>query len=98
MVSVVAEPEPADVYNLTVAGQPEYFANGLLVHNCADALRYLLVNLGSGPEFVIFDTVSAQVVPATFGPYAHAAPDFQTSPWWEQPAPADGGEQDPLWF
>ena len=25
------------MYNLTVAGLPEYFANGLLVHNC---LRY----------------------------------------------------------
>ena len=30
--------EPSDVYNLTVEGQPEYFANGVLVHNC----RYLL--------------------------------------------------------
>lgn len=29
------------VYNLTVAGTPEYFANGVLVHNC-DALRYAL--------------------------------------------------------
>jgi len=29
------------VYNLTVAGPSEYFANGLLVHNC-DALRYAL--------------------------------------------------------
>lgn len=29
------------VYNLTVLGEPEYFANGILVHNCPDALRYL---------------------------------------------------------
>lgn len=28
----------APVYNLQVAGTPEYFANGVLVHNC---LRYL---------------------------------------------------------
>jgi hypothetical protein len=40
----------ADVYNLTVEGEPEFFANGVLVHNC-DALRYLLVNLGTAPMF-----------------------------------------------
>lgn len=28
------------VYNLSVDEQPEYFANGILVHNCMDALRY----------------------------------------------------------
>lgn len=27
------------MFNLTVADQPEYFANGILVHNC-DATRY----------------------------------------------------------
>lgn len=32
------------VYNLTVADTPEYFANGLLVHNCLDALRYAIVS------------------------------------------------------
>lgn len=26
--------EPVPVYNLTVAGTPEYYANGVLVHNC----------------------------------------------------------------
>lgn len=30
----------APVYNLTVSGQHEYFANGVLVSNC-DTLRYL---------------------------------------------------------
>jgi len=30
---------PTAVFNLTVAGQPEYFASGVLVHNC-DAMRY----------------------------------------------------------
>jgi phage terminase large subunit-like protein len=34
----------APVYNLTVANQPEYFANGVLVHNC-DALVWALTNL-----------------------------------------------------
>ncbi|MGH9208641.1 MAG: hypothetical protein ACRD1G_19170, partial [Acidimicrobiales bacterium] len=29
------------VYNLRVGGTPEYFANGVLVHNC-DALNYAL--------------------------------------------------------
>lgn len=32
----------ADVYNLTVLEQPEYYANGVLVHNCLDASRYAL--------------------------------------------------------
>jgi hypothetical protein len=28
------------VYDLTVEGEHEYFANGILVHNCLDAIRY----------------------------------------------------------
>ena len=35
----VTEETPGPVYNLTVQGQPEFFANGILVHNC-DAARY----------------------------------------------------------
>lgn len=30
----------APVFNLSVAGIPEYFANGILVHNCADSALY----------------------------------------------------------
>ena len=30
----------SDVYNLTVAEKPEFYANGILVHNCQDATRY----------------------------------------------------------
>lgn len=30
------------VYDLTVEGAPEFFASGILVHNCIDALRYAL--------------------------------------------------------
>jgi hypothetical protein len=30
------------VYDLTVEGEHEFFANGILVHNCIDALRYSL--------------------------------------------------------
>ena len=32
------------VYNLTVLGPPEFFANGVLVHNCLDSLRYALLS------------------------------------------------------
>ena len=35
------ERESVMVYDLTVEGQHEYFANGVLVHNCLDALRYV---------------------------------------------------------
>lgn len=34
------------VFNLTVEDQPEFFANGVLVHNCLDAGRYLLMGRG----------------------------------------------------
>lgn len=30
------------VYDLTIEGQPEFFANGILVHNCIDGIRYSL--------------------------------------------------------
>jgi len=40
----------AKVYNITVEGEHEYFANGLLVSNC-DAFRYLVINvLDIAPE------------------------------------------------
>jgi hypothetical protein len=40
-VLTVTEAGKADlVYDLTVQDQPEFFANGVLVHNCIDALRY----------------------------------------------------------
>jgi phage terminase large subunit len=32
------------VYDLTIEGQPEFFANGILVHNCIDGIRYSLVD------------------------------------------------------
>lgn len=37
-----ALPHTATVYNITVLDCPEYFANGILVHNCADAARYIM--------------------------------------------------------
>ncbi len=38
------------VYNLQVDGAHEFYANGVLVHNC-DSLRYLLINIGGGAQF-----------------------------------------------
>jgi phage terminase large subunit len=38
----VGESRSAKVYDLTVADAHEYFANGLLVHNCLDGVRYFL--------------------------------------------------------
>lgn len=32
------------VYDLTIDGQHEFFASGILVHNCIDGLRYGLVD------------------------------------------------------
>ena len=40
----------ADVYNLTVDGVHEYFANGILVHNCADAAVYGCLSRPYTPE------------------------------------------------
>ena len=50
-VEAVAVGGTADVYGLqTKNGRPEFFANGVLVHNC-DCLRYLLQTLeGAKPE------------------------------------------------
>ena len=44
VVSVCAVNKRADVYNIEVAECPEYFANGILVHNCVWAIRHLLVD------------------------------------------------------
>ena len=35
----------SDVYNLSVAELPEFFANGVLVHNCKDEERYFLLTM-----------------------------------------------------
>ena len=32
-----------EVYDLTIDGEHEYFANGVLVHNCIDASRYYVL-------------------------------------------------------
>ena len=48
LARVAVEPKyvgKADVYNLTVEHLPEFFAEGVLVHNCLDMTRYLLHTL-----------------------------------------------------
>ena len=49
VVAVRPLEKTAEVYNLTVADSPEYFANGVLVHNC-DAIRYALARHYGRPE------------------------------------------------
>jgi hypothetical protein len=40
VVSIRKCEQDVPVHDLTVEGEHEFFANGILVHNCADALRY----------------------------------------------------------
>lgn len=50
-VLTVTEAGVADkVYDLTIEGQHEFFANGILVHNCIDALRYALEGVRKTPQ------------------------------------------------
>jgi hypothetical protein len=44
VVGITAGKSRQAVYNLTVNAVPEYFANGVLVHNC-DATRYLIMGI-----------------------------------------------------
>ena len=43
------------VYDLTVENNHEYFANGILVHNCMDALRYGCMRLLEGSDVLAFN-------------------------------------------
>lgn len=45
----------ADVYNLMVEGQPEYFANGILVHNCRYGIYSYIDAQGKPSELRIQD-------------------------------------------
>ena len=59
---------PAAVYNLTVAECPEYFANGVLVHNC-DALRYLTREIDN-----LYGFRDEPVEPASRDPFSRLNP------------------------
>jgi phage terminase large subunit len=50
VLSVTVEPTKQAVYNLTVAQVPEFYANGILVHNSMDALRYGVMDLYGKPQ------------------------------------------------
>lgn len=42
---VIGESWKDEVYDLTVEGEHEYFVNGVLVHNCMDAIRYAITSI-----------------------------------------------------
>jgi hypothetical protein len=42
VISICLLNQSVPVYNLEVEGAHEFFANGILVHNCLDALRYVV--------------------------------------------------------
>ena len=63
VVDVIKRKNPSKVFNLRVAGTPEYFANGILVHNCkmpyGDTAFHMLkftMRLGKNPQIVISTT------------------------------------------
>jgi len=45
---VLTQKEP--VYDLTIDGEPEYYANGVLIHNTMDALGYIATRLFHRPK------------------------------------------------
>lgn len=47
-VQCVIDGGHADVYDLTVSDAHEFFANGILVHNCIDSIRYALDGMIKG--------------------------------------------------
>lgn len=49
VVCCCQEKTKRDVYNLTVDEVPEYFANGILVHNCMDAIAYACLSRPYAP-------------------------------------------------
>lgn len=90
--SFVADEKPADVYNLTVDAAHEFFAGGVLVHNC-DALRYLAINLGAGPSFPILDPIDEPIagseVLQPLGAFA-VRTNHDSAAWWDEPGHPGG--------
>ena len=46
----VVESYEEQVYDIMVDNEHEYFANGVLVHNCIDAIRYIFRKLQTKPK------------------------------------------------
>lgn len=52
VLSVIPEALPTAVFNLTVEGEPEYYANGVLVHNCdAASLAFQALPADTIPDY-----------------------------------------------
>jgi hypothetical protein len=51
----VEELKQEQVYDLTIENNHEYFANGILVHNCSDATRYASMRLLQGSDLLAFN-------------------------------------------
>ena len=49
----IVESWKEQVYDLTVEDAHEYFANGILVHNCMDSLRYAVYTKLNRPKFEV---------------------------------------------
>ena len=75
--AVIAFARTLDVYDLTVEGRHEFIANGILVHNSMDTVRYLVMQLqrhdpitpqlaerggGSGFYFAVGDTTNNPII------------------------------------
>lgn len=52
VLAVEREDQRQPVYNLSVVGAPEYFANGVLVHNC-DPARYVMLYMDGADDAVL---------------------------------------------
>ena len=52
VVAVTRAEQRADVYNISVADTHEYFANGVLVHNC-DMMRYAAMYANAHEQLIV---------------------------------------------
>lgn len=55
VLAVVRKATKAAVYDLTVEDCHEFFANGILVHNCMDACRYVMSSRETGRAIILDD-------------------------------------------
>jgi hypothetical protein len=46
VVSIGKIEDPVEVFDITILDNHEFFANGILVHNCMDAMRYAIYSSG----------------------------------------------------
>lgn len=72
----IGEENKQMVYDLTVNDCHEYFANGILVHNCMDAIRYAITSIHpdymnrlSAPKFATGDYVLNSLIKEDEGSY-----------------------------